>query len=129
MNPLLPPLFRGKIPTTPARLLLAAAVMFAIDIPVISFFTFAGLLFHFTQVLLVIGVLLLSARRWVAALLLLAISLGGVAWYGIPADAAGLTFLAFALIPLWVGTFIAYPRPRKRWVYVEEGEEEDKARL
>ncbi len=129
MRHLLPPVFRGKIPTTSGRLLAAAGVMFLLDLPVFIFFTGAGLLFHFAQVLVVIAVLLFSARRWVAALLLALISLAACCVIGSPAFADFGEFApllaAFSLLPLWVGTFIAYPRPRKRVVYVEVEEDEE----
>ncbi len=124
MSPLYPPLFRGKIPTTPGRLLAAAGIMFLLDLPVFIFFAGVGLLFHLAQVLVMIVVLLFSARRWVAAVWLALISLAGTICLGLPTQASELTLTAFALIPLWVGTFIAYPRPRKRVVFVEADDEE-----
>ncbi len=128
MSSYLPPVFRGKIPTTSGRLLLAAVVMLAVDIPFyalvwerseIAFFLFL----NFMQVLALIGVLLFSPRRWVALLLMLPVS-----FFFMPMSIAEHweRFLEFscAIVPLLLGVFTAWPRPRKRWVYVDEDDED-----
>ncbi len=117
-----PPVFRGKIATTPGRLLLAAAVMLALDLLLFPWQGVAVVSTNFFQVAALVGVLLFSPRRWVALLLMLPI------WYLTTPVLMSLDdwerywHFASALIPLWAGVFIAFPRPRKRWVYVEEEE-------
>ncbi len=109
----LPPVFRGKIPTTPGRLLIAAAVMFALDLPLLAVL-FIGLFpFHLTQVLVMIGVLLLSSRRWIAAVLLVVLSAAYFIWHGVPDGQEEWLSAVFSLVPLWVGTFVAYPGARR----------------
>ncbi len=123
MSPLSPPFVRGRISTTPARLFLAAAVMFVLDLPLVAVLVTAMPIFHAIQVVVMIGVLLLSSRRWIAALLLLVLTGLWFVFYGVDGgeDASVAWFMpTFALGPLWIGTFIAFPRPRKRVVYVEE---------
>ncbi len=105
MHPLLPPVFRGKIATTPGRLLVAVGVMFALDLPLMGSLGAGVFMHHFTQVVALIGVLLLASRCWIAALLLAALSVAAVGSLGVSVDAA------YALIPLWVGAAVAYPRP------------------
>ncbi len=117
MSSYLPPVFRGKIPTTPGRLLLAAAAMLALDL-------FCGLgtgviAMNFCQVVALIVVLLLSPRRWVAFLLMLPASAFFLPVFCVPDELADM----LPAMALWLGTFIAYPRPRYRVVYVEEEEE------
>ncbi len=127
-HPLSPPIFRGKIPTTSGRLLLAAAVMFALDLPLLAVFVIGLFPFHLTQVAVMVGVLLLSSRRWIAAVLLVVLSVAYVVWRGVPDGWVEWLSAGFSLVPLWVGTFVAYPSPRKRWVYVEEEKGADAAK-
>ncbi len=121
----LPPVFRGKIPTTPGRFLIAAAVMFLLDLPLLGRLGAGVFPFHFTQVMVMIGVLLLASRRWMASILLLAVSAAYIVWHDILADKHSLVAAAFALVPLWVGTIAAYPHPWRRTVYVEDDEEDE----
>ncbi len=128
MSSYLPPVFRGKIATTSGRLLAAAAAMFVLNIPLfgltwgrseIPFF----LWLNFWQMVALIAVLLFSPRRWVALLLMLP-----ACFFFLPMTPADSSWeracdCGTAIAPLLLGIFIAYPRPRKRWVYVEEDEE------
>ncbi len=113
MNTWLPPVCRGKIRTTSGRLLLGAAAMFLFDLPMFGGLGAGIFTRHFGQLLVLIALLLLSPRRWLALWLTLP-----AAWLFMPWErefASPLAHgceLAAAFIPLWVGTFIAYPKKR-----------------
>ncbi len=118
-----PPVFRGKIPTTPGRLLLAAAVMLALDLLLFPWQGVGIVSSNFFQVAALVAVLLFSPRRWVALLLMLPLCyLTAPVIPAIDDWVRQWSFISYFIPPL-VGVFIAYPRPRKRWVYVEEDAE------
>ncbi len=124
MNTWLPPICRGKIRTTSGRLLLAAVAMFLFDWPMFGGIAGGIVAHHFGQLLALIALLLLSPRRWVALILTLPAACLLMPWGKEYADSfAWGCDLAAAFIPLWVGAFIAYPRPRRVWRREAEPEE------
>ncbi len=118
----LPPVLRGRIATNPQRLLGAAAAMLGLDI---CLFFDAGavlILMNFMRVVVLIVLLLLSPRRWVAVLLALPACFIFGPYTPSSQGWENLVDYGRAILPLLLGIFIACPVPRRRVVYVEEEE-------
>ncbi len=109
-----PPILRGKILTSPGWLLAAAAVMLLFDLPRFGEQGMAIFGQHAQQLAVLVAVLLLAPRRWVALLLMLPAT-----WLLLPAGTEpGLTLpfaadVALTLFPLWAGVIVACRRRRR----------------
>ncbi len=109
MPSLSPPVCRGNIATKPNLLMLASGLMFGVDLLLAIFCEIPLFGTFFSQLAVMVAILLLSARRWVAIALLCIAGVAHALWCGAWSYGA-LIFL----IPLWVGTMVAFPVRRVR---------------
>ncbi len=114
MSSFTPPVISGKFPSGALRLLVAALVMFVLDLPLLAAFFTAMPFIFLIQYLVLLGILLLTANRRVAVLLLLVVSTAYFARFGQMGCPPSMAWVppVCLLGPLWIGTFIAL-RPCK----------------